>query len=58
MRKPGAQKELDRLMSGLNDKVARVRDQVNQIAVPLAGEVRLLDSITQMPVVEMSRALA
>jgi len=26
--------------------------------VPLAGEVRLLDSITRMPVVEMSRALA
>jgi HipA-like protein len=58
MRKPGAQKELDRLMSGLNEKVARVRDQVNRIAVPLAGEVRLLDSITQMPVIEMSRALA
>jgi hypothetical protein len=54
----GAQKDLDRFLSGLNAKVDKVRAQVNQITDPLAGEIRLLDSIARMPVVEMSRALA
>jgi len=53
----GAGKELDKLLDALAKNIGQTRDEVNAIARPDAGEVRLLDSITRMPLAEMSKAL-
>jgi serine/threonine-protein kinase HipA len=57
IRASGAEKELDRMLADLPEHIARTRDEVNAIARPDAGEVRLLDAIAAMPLAEMSHAL-
>ncbi|MBC8739820.1 type II toxin-antitoxin system HipA family toxin [Paraburkholderia sp. UCT31] len=57
MRPTGAKKELETFLTGLDGKVARVRQHVVEIAHPDAGETRLLNSIMHMPIAEMSKAL-
>ncbi|SAK57092.1 HipA domain-containing protein [Caballeronia catudaia] len=57
MSRTGAAKDLDKLLNDLDDNIARTRDEVDAIARPNGGEVRLLDSITRMPLLEMSKAL-
>lgn len=58
MRRTGAERELDRLLQGLGQAIARVRDEVGAIAQPDAGESRLLATIEYLPLAEMARALA
>lgn len=57
LRKPGAEREIDKLLSALPEHVARVRVEVNDAAQPNAGEIRLLDAIERLPLAEMTRAL-
>jgi serine/threonine-protein kinase HipA len=57
MRGSGAEIELDKLLVELPRHVARVRAEVNDIAQPNAGEIRLLDAIERLPLAEITRAL-
>jgi serine/threonine-protein kinase HipA len=57
LKRPGAERELDGFLAGLDDKVREVRDLVNRIAVPNGGEARLLTAIAVKPLREMSKKL-
>jgi len=57
MRKEGAENELDKFLDALQGAVSQTRAEVNDIARPDAGEVRLLDAIDRLPLAEMGKAL-
>jgi serine/threonine-protein kinase HipA len=57
LRGPGAERELDKLLVDLPAHIDQVRAEVDDIARPDAGEIRLLDSIRRLPLAEMMRAL-
>jgi serine/threonine protein kinase HipA of HipAB toxin-antitoxin module len=58
LRRRGAERELDSFLDGVETKVQKVRQRVNEIARPNAGETRLLQSIAVMPLNEMRRKLS
>ncbi|MDR5776224.1 MULTISPECIES: HipA domain-containing protein [unclassified Caballeronia] len=58
MRASGAEKDLEKMLAELPGAIGRTRAEVNIVAQPSAGEIRLLDSIQHMPLSEMSRALS
>lgn len=58
IRASGAARDLDKTLAELPGAIDRTRKEVNAIAEPSAGEIRLLDSITHMPLAEMGRALS
>jgi len=58
LRRAGAERVLDGFLAGLDDKVLQVREAVNAIAKPNAGEHRLLTGIEVKPLKEMGRKLA
>lgn len=58
IRASGAKKDLEKTLAELPGAIERAREEVNVIAEPSAGEIRLLEGITHMPLNEMSRALS
>lgn len=54
----GAERLLDAMLESLRARVDQTFDAVVGLAMPDAGEMRLLNSIRTMPIAEMSRALA
>ena len=58
LRRAGAEHELDRFLIGLDDNVREVRERVEMIVAPTAGEDRLLTGIEVKPLREMGRKLS
>ena len=54
----GAERLLDAMLESFRARVDETFNTVVGISTPDAGEMRLLNSIRQMPIGEMSRALA